>query len=54
MQGVPMDKIPALKDVEASIRQILTEESMNSIFQTWLRNVRSQAKIRKFMNQAQR
>lgn len=54
MQGTPMDKIPKLKDVEDKIRQIVTEESMNSIFQTWLRNVRSQAQVRKFVSQAQR
>jgi parvulin-like peptidyl-prolyl isomerase len=53
MQGTPMDKIPKLKDVEDRIRQILTEESMNNIFQTWLRNVRSQAQVRKFVSQAQ-
>lgn len=50
-QGTPMEKIPKLKDVEERIRQILTEEGMNSIFQTWIKNVRSQALIRKFLQQ---
>jgi len=51
MQGTPMEKIPPLKQVEDSIRKILTEEGMNSIFQTWLKNVKSQAQIRKFVSQ---
>jgi parvulin-like peptidyl-prolyl isomerase len=49
MQGVSADKIPSLKDVEEKIRQIIIEERMNDVMQTWLASVRSQAKIRKFV-----
>jgi hypothetical protein len=49
MQGVPADKIPPLKDVQEKIRQIIIEERMNDVMQTWLASVRSQSKIRKFL-----
>jgi hypothetical protein len=49
MQGTPADKIPPLKDVEEKIRQIIIEERMNDVMQTWLSSVRSQSKIRKFV-----
>jgi hypothetical protein len=46
---VPADKIPPLKDVQEKIRQIIIEERMNDVMQTWLASVRSQSKIRKFL-----
>jgi parvulin-like peptidyl-prolyl isomerase len=50
MQGVAADKIPPLKEVEDKIRQVIIEERMNDVMQTWLGSVRSQAKIRKFVS----
>jgi hypothetical protein len=50
--GAPDSNLPQLKQVEDRIRQVLVEERVNEILNSWEQSLRAQANIRRIATQA--